>query len=111
MYGHDEEALAKVFRFSLQFDKLDQNARTYGQILYSSMLNLGEQSWLRTYAQVLDKQSPQVQQRVRDFLYYPMTRVPVDERKQVDRDIRQNLPMLFPSHYKFAAEDPFWSGQ
>lgn len=111
IYGHDEEALAKVFRFSLQFDKLDQNARTYGQILYSSMLNLGEESWLRTYAQVLDKQSPQVQQRVRDFLYYPMTRVPVGERKQVDGNVRQNLPTLFPSHYKFAAEDPFWSGQ
>jgi hypothetical protein len=44
MYGHDEEALAKVFRFSLQFDKLDQNARTYGQILYSSMLNLGRRA-------------------------------------------------------------------
>ncbi len=45
MAGHDEEALAKVFRFSLQFDKLDQNARTYGQIFYSSMPNLGEESW------------------------------------------------------------------
>jgi hypothetical protein len=111
MYGHDEEALAKVFRFSLQFGKLDQNARTYGQILYSSLLNLGEEGWLRTYAQVLNRQSPQVQQRVRDFLYYPTTRVPVNERKQIDRDLRQDLPMLFPSHYEFAAEDPFWGGQ
>jgi hypothetical protein len=43
-YGKDEASLAAVFQFSLQFDRLDRNARTYGQIIYSSLLNLGE-SW------------------------------------------------------------------
>src|SRR5438105_1923017 len=41
-YAKDSEALARVFRFSMAFRRLDQNARGYGQAIYSSFLNLGE---------------------------------------------------------------------
>ena len=71
VYKKDEEALARLFKFSLAFKTLDANARTYGQIIYSSLLNLGEAIGVDAYVKVLDRQSPEVQQRVRDFLYYP----------------------------------------
>ena len=106
-----EESFAKVFRFSLHFDKLDQNARTYGTILYSSLLNLGEAGGLVTFIRVLDEQSPQVQQRVRDFLFYPVTLVPAGEREQVENELRKDFAMLFPTHYRFGSENPLWSGQ
>jgi hypothetical protein len=105
------ESFAKVFRFSLHFDKLDRNARAYGTILYSSVLNLGEAGGLLTFLQVLEEQSPQVRQRVRDFLFYPVTLVPAGEREQAESETRKDLPMLFPAHYRFATEDPLWSGQ
>jgi hypothetical protein len=112
VYGsNDEEAFAKVFRFSLQFNKLDQNARTYGTILYSSMLNLGEAGGLLTFCRVLAEQSPQVQQRVRDFLFYPITLVPAGEREQVESEVRKGSALLFPPDYRFGTEDPLWSGQ
>lgn len=107
----NEESFAKLFRFSLHFDKLDQNARTYGTILYSSVLNLGEAGGLLTFLRVLEKQTPQVQQRIRDFLFYPVTLVPAGEREQVESEVRKDSPMLFPAHYRFATEDPLWSGQ
>lgn len=112
VYGsNNEEAFAKVFRFSLQFNKLDQNARTYGTMLYSSVLNLGEAGGLLTFCRVLEEQSPQVQQRVRDFLFYPITLVPAGERDQVESESREGSEQLFPPHYRFGTEDPLWSGQ
>src|SRR5436305_13386132 len=42
VYNKDEEALGRLFKFSLVFKTLDANARTYGQIIYSAFLNLGE---------------------------------------------------------------------
>src|SRR5438270_3846978 len=38
----DEDALARVFVFARQFKTLDKDARAYGQIIYSSLLNIGE---------------------------------------------------------------------
>ena len=38
----DEDALARVFKFSIKFETLNSNARAYGQIIYSSLLNIGE---------------------------------------------------------------------
>src|SRR3982751_932823 len=74
VYSHDrkpdEDALGRVFVFSRQFDSLDQNARTYGQIIYSSLLNIGEVIGVPAYAKVIDRQPADVQQRIRDFLFY-----------------------------------------
>ena len=75
-YAKDTNALAHIFRFSLTFKSLDQNARTYGQVIYSSLLNLGETMGPEQYSSVVVAQDPEVQQRIRDFLYFPVPRVP-----------------------------------
>jgi hypothetical protein len=107
-YAKDTNALARVFGFSLSFKSLDQNARTYGQVIYSSLLNLGETIGPEQYSAVVLTQSPEVQQRVRDFLYFPMTRVPKNERAQVDKEVREDFPRLFPKDYQFGHDDPLF---
>jgi hypothetical protein len=105
VYQKDEEALARLFQLSLGFKTLDPNARTYGQILYSSLLNLGEAIGVDGYVKVLDRQSPEVQQRVRDFLYYPMRRVPKEDREQVEEENSRMYPTLFPKGFQFGHDD------
>ena len=107
-YAKDEDALARVFRFSLNFKSLDQNARTYGQAIYSSLLNLGETMGPEEYSAKVAAQSPEVQQRIRDFLYFPVTLVPKEERAQADKQVREDLPKLFPNDYRFGHDDPLF---
>jgi hypothetical protein len=109
VYKKDEEALARLFKFSLSFTTLDANARTYGQIVCSSLLNLGEPIGVDAYVRVLDRQPPEVQQRVRDFLYYPMLRVPKEQRKQVEEENNRMYPTLFPRGFHFAHDDPVFA--
>ena len=108
VYEKDEEALALFFKLSLAFSKLDDHALAYGQVLYSSLLNLGEQIGVEAYVKVLDRQSPEVQQRVRDFLYYPMLRVPKEHRKEPEDDTRKMYPTLFPTGFQFGHSDPIF---
>ena len=105
----DTNALARIFGFSMTFKSLDQNARTYGQTVYSSFLNLGETMGTEQYSSVVAAQSPEVQQRVRDFLYFPTTRVPKKDQAQVDQEVRQEFPKLFPNDYKFGQHDPLFT--
>ena len=107
VYTKDTNALARVFRFSLSFKSLDQNARTYGQAIYSSLLNLGETIGPEQYSAVVVAQSAEVQQRIRDFLYFPVTRVPKKERAQVDKEVREDFPKLFPKDYQFGRDALF----
>lgn len=100
-----EEALGRFFRFSLNFRSFDQNARTYGQLLFNSFLNLGEAWGGPAYAAVLDLQPAQVQQRVRDFLFYPMSVSPAQERDGARGDLTQEYPTLFPPQFRFANGD------
>jgi hypothetical protein len=109
VYKKDEEALARLFKFSLAFKTLDANARTYGQIIYSSLLNLGEVIGVEAYVKVLDRQPAEVQQRVRDFLYYPMLRVPKEQRKQVEEENQRMYPTLFPKGFQFGHDDPVFA--
>ena len=104
-YAEDTNALARVFAFTLSFKSLDQNARTYGQVIYSSLLNLGETIGPDQYSAVVVAQSPEVQQRIRDFLYFPVTLVPPKERAQVDKEVREDFPTLFPKDYQFGRDD------
>jgi hypothetical protein len=101
-------ALGRIFRFSLTFKNLDKNARTYGQMIYSSLLNLGETMGVEQYSSVVDAQSPEVRQRIRDFLYFPTTRAPEKERVQVDKEVRADFPKLFPKDYAFGQDDPLF---
>lgn len=107
-YAKDTKALGRVFEFSLSFNTLDQNARTYGQVIYSSLLNLGETIGREPYSEVVLAQKPEVQQRIRDFLYFPMTRVPMNDRAEVDKEVREDFPRLFPKDYQFGHDDPLF---
>jgi hypothetical protein len=111
VYKTDEDALARLFKFSLAFNALDTKARTYGQILYSSFLNFGEAMGVDAYVKVVDRQSPEVQQRVRDFLYYPILRVPKEHRKEVEEENNRIYPNLFPKSFQFGRDDLVFAKQ
>lgn len=109
-YEKDEDALGRLFRFSLAFKSLDPNARAYGQIIYSSWLNLGESIGLDWYLAVLDRQPSDAQQRVRDFLYYAFTvRIPKERRKEAEAEFRKDYPRLFPLEFQFGRDDPVFA--
>ena len=108
LYSKDKTALARIFKLSLAFKTLDRNARTYGQIVYSSLLNLGETMGVEEYSRVLSAQDPVVQQRVRDFLYYPMTRLPREARAHNEQQVRVDYPTLIPKDYQFGQNDPIF---
>ncbi|MEO6848292.1 MAG: hypothetical protein ABI443_11560 [Chthoniobacterales bacterium] len=105
----DHEALARLFKFSLNIKSLDENATAYRQIVYSTMLNIGEVIPPETYLKILNGQSPEVRQRVKDFLYYPFLELPSERRKQVEADTTRDLPTLFPKGYQFAHNDALFA--
>ena len=108
IYKKDEEALARLFGLSLKFKKFNRNARTYGQIMYNCWLKFGEAYGVDLYLKVLDRQSDDVQQRVRDFLYYPLLRMPKEKRKENLEEIRRMYPRLFPTDFQFGRNDPIF---
>ncbi len=108
-YGADASALGRFFAFSTKFDTLDDNARCYGQVIWSSLLNMGEVYGVEAYADVIAKESPAVQQRVRDFLYYPILTNPEKERWLVEVITRADYPSLFPRSYVYGREDPMFA--
>ena len=108
VYKKDEEALGRLFGLSLKFKKFDRHSRTYGHVIYSSWLRFGEAYGGDLYLKVLDRQPAEVQQRVRDFLYYPILRVPKEKRKETEQEIRTMYPRLFPTDFKFGRNDPIF---
>jgi hypothetical protein len=108
IYKKDEDALGRLFALSLKFKKFDRKARTYGQIMYTCWLKFGETYGVDLYLKVLDRQSDDVQQRVRDFLYYPLLRMPKEKRKENQEEIRKMYPRLFPADFKFGRNDPIF---
>ena len=109
VYKKDEAALGRLFKLSLSFKTLDGKSRAYGQVVYSSLLNLGETIGVEAYAKVLDRQPPEVKQRVRDFLYYPILRIPKEHQKEADEETRQAYPTLFPTGYEFGRDNPIFA--
>jgi hypothetical protein len=108
VYKKDEDALARLFRLSLKFKKFDRHSRAYGQVIYSCFLRFGEAYGVDLYLKVLDRQPSDVQQRVRDFLYYPLLRIPKEKRKETEEEIRTMYPRLFPADFKFGRNDPIF---
>lgn len=102
-YQKDEEALTRVFAFSLKFSKLDRNAKAYGQMIYSSYLNMAGTYGIERYSQLVAAQPEAVRQRIRDFIYYDATRAPKKHRKEAEESARKSAPLLFPSDYVFGA--------
>jgi hypothetical protein len=101
----DEDALARVFNFSLSLKVFDKNARAYGQIIFSSFLRIGEVLGVDYYTKILDRQPPNVQQRIRDFFFFPYSTRPANEREQAIADVREAYPTLFPKDFQFARGD------
>lgn len=109
--GADEDALGRVFMFSRQFNTLDANARSYGQLIFSSALNIGEQIG-PAYAKIIRRQPADVQQRIRDFLFYALVRhTPKERWEEALRDIQQGDPTLFPPGFQFAHDDPLFANE
>jgi len=104
--GTDEDALGRVFIFSRQFNALDKNARTYGQIVYSSLLNIGEHIGVPAYVKIIERQPPDVQQRIRDFLYYGDWKAHRNEARKL---YEEAYPGLYPKEYEFGRNDPIFS--
>jgi hypothetical protein len=108
--GADEDALGRVFIFSRQFNALDKNARIYGQIIYSSFLNIGEHIGVPAYAKIIHRQPADVQQRIRDFLFYPTAHnVPKAQWEATLDEVGQMYPGLFPKNFEFGHEDPIFA--
>jgi hypothetical protein len=104
-----DEALGRVFRFCRVFRSFDKNAHTYGQIIKASFLNLGEVLGVEHYVRIIDRQPPDVQQRIRDFLFYPISiRVPREQWDEAARENREVYPTLFPSGFQFGRNDPLF---
>lgn len=70
VYAGDTAALAAVLQISTKFKSLDVPARTYGNMIYSIFLNLGERKGTDGFLTVLFHQDAQTQQKVRDILWH-----------------------------------------
>lgn len=105
--GNDSEALARVFDFSLQFASLDRNAATYGHVVYCALLNLGERNNC-PFFDVLRGRSPQVRQRIMDFIFYQYGRLSKQKRTLATAYMQACMPSLFPSDYQFGRENPLF---
>ena len=109
MYGGEkkvaEEALGRVFRFSLSFKTFDQDARAYGTIISISLDRIGEPFGVDYYVRILERQPANVQQRIRDFLFYPYSILPAQDRDEAQADLHKAYPTLFREDYKFARGD------
>lgn len=94
-----------MFNFSLSLKQFDKNARAYGQIIFSTFLNIGEVLGVQRYTQILDRQPREGRQRIRDFFFYPYSTRPANERDQAIADVRKDCPTLFPNDFQFAQGD------
>jgi hypothetical protein len=109
VYGRDkkidEEALGRVFKFSLSLKTFDQNARAYGHIIFISLDRIGEPFGVDYYVKILERQPANVQQRIRDFLFYPYSTLPTQDRAEAQDGLHKAYPTLFREDFKFAFGD------
>ncbi len=103
---NDEAALVRIFSFSVKLNQYDRNARAYGQLVYSSYLNLAARFGFENYAGLIAAQPAGIRQRIRDYLYFNATLAPKEQRATVEATLRKNAPRLFPADYVFGAGDP-----
>ena len=108
IYKKDESALARLFGLSLKFKKFDRNVRAYGQVVYTCFTKFGETDNAVLYLKILDRQPADVQQRIRDLLYYPLLRVPKEKRIESRDEICRFYPRLFPADFQFGHNDPIF---
>jgi hypothetical protein len=103
----DGAALGRIFKIALFFEKLDPVTKAYGQVIFSSFLTMSESKDFN-YAAVVAAQKPDIQQRIRDFIYYPISQSSGTERIEADKGLRVEAPLLFPVDYVFGHNDPIF---
>lgn len=101
----DKDALTRVFGLSVTFERMDAVTKAYGNLIFASFLNLVEARGETFFVEALASHPEAVRQRVRDFIYYAVTRVPKGHRKEVEQEVRRDLPLLFPAGYVFGQDD------
>lgn len=109
VYAGDQDALAMILRFSSQLKTLDMPARAYGNLVYSIFVNLGEARGTDFVTSVIVLQEPAVQERIRDFLWYPIFCIPEERRAEVEQELRADHPSLWPPEFAFGEKDSLFS--
>jgi hypothetical protein len=125
-------ALAQVLQFSSNFTSLDGKARAYQKFLfgvYRTLQNMGANG---RFVRVLAAQEPEVQQRVRDFVFdslvhdrpgsrgsyreswsvdgaIPDIPAPLKGRFWTEAEIRQDFKGVFPPDYQFGHDNPIFA--
>jgi hypothetical protein len=100
----DKKALERILGLSIQFHRLDGSARTYGNVVYSIFLSLGEQK-NNGFMSALSVQDKSVKQRIRDILWHPLLCLPADQRVAGERATREAIPRVWPPEYSFGLDD------
>jgi hypothetical protein len=105
----DPKAWGNIFEISLHFNRFDRQAEVYGYQLFTAFSYFVDGAGEARFAKMIDSQSPQVRQRVRDFLYYEA----IDPSPKVtgnnERLLRLQLKLIFPASYSFAVNDPIFA--
>ncbi|HZC82049.1 MAG TPA: hypothetical protein VE222_10110 [Nitrospiraceae bacterium] len=105
VYKGDATALATVFRFGTTFDVMDSHAKAYGNLMFSTFLNIMESRGEEIFVKALNLLSDDEKQRTRDFFYYPVHILPKPDRERQEKDAREQFPHLFPPEYEFGKND------
>lgn len=95
-YEGDAAALAHVFGLAPSFKTLDSQAKAFGNLLYSTFLNIVENHGDGIFVSAIDLLPEPERQRVRDFLFYPARLAPRKHRAEVERGTREQFPRLYP---------------
>ena len=73
---------------------------------------IGEQIGVPAYAKIIDRQSQDVQQRIRDFLFYPIARhAPKNQWEAALEENRRMYFGLFPKGFQFGHADPIFADE
>jgi hypothetical protein len=108
-YAGDAAALARVFGLASGFKSLDAQAKAYGNLLYSTFLNIVERQGDGIFVSAIALLPESEWQRVRDFLFYPVRLAPRKHRAEVERETREQFPKLYPPEYEFGKNDALFN--
>lgn len=105
----DPKAWGNIFAISLRFDRFDRQAEVYGYQLFAAFSYFVDSAGEARFARMIDAQSPQVRQRIRDFLYYEAVDPSPEVTRNNERLLRMQLKLIFPPGYSFALDDPVFA--
>ncbi|MGI8437541.1 MAG: hypothetical protein ACR2NX_11655 [Chthoniobacterales bacterium] len=101
----DDDALGRFFMFSRSLERLNTEGRAYGQMILNIFDYVGEGYGVEAYGRVLDRQPADVRQRIRNFLFYPYSKLPPQEREEAYRTFREVHPAVFLKDFIFGRDD------